>query len=189
MLLALTIISTRNANHIEPLTAFLLAHRTVLPGQLFFVETDASGPLLLHSAVTVVTGLERLAAIEADVLRERLAQVIAATGCYTVVHSCSSSVPFGIIRAAGADAVSFDLSQLRRGEEDAVAEAAEVGLGLLTGAVPAVPSPDAGAAFERLAFTHRKEYCRWVADAKREETRDRRVQQALEMLRTGQTLS
>jgi hypothetical protein len=62
---ALTIISTRNANHIEPLTAFSLAHRTVLPGQLFFVETDASGPLLLHSAVTVVTGLERLAAIEA----------------------------------------------------------------------------------------------------------------------------
>jgi Bacteriocin-protection, YdeI or OmpD-Associated len=50
-------------------------------------------------------------------------------------------------------------------------------------------SPDAAAAFERLAFTHRKEYARWVAEAKREETRDRRVQQALEMLRTGQTLS
>ena len=49
--------------------------------------------------------------------------------------------------------------------------------------------PQAGAVFERLAFTHRKEYARWVAEAKREETRDRRVQQALEMLRTGQTLS
>ena len=36
---------------------------------------------------------------------------------------------------------------------------------------------------------NRKEYARWVAEAKREETRDRRVQQALEMLRTGQTLS
>jgi Bacteriocin-protection, YdeI or OmpD-Associated/Domain of unknown function (DUF1905) len=56
-------------------------------------------------------------------------------------------------------------------------------------AVALAASPDAGAAFEPLAFTHRKEYCRWVADAKREETRDRRVQQALEMLRTGQTLS
>jgi hypothetical protein len=62
---ALTIISTRNAIHIEPLTAFSLAQRTVLPGQLFFVEIGASGPLLLHSAVTVVTGLERLAASEA----------------------------------------------------------------------------------------------------------------------------
>jgi hypothetical protein len=49
--------------------------------------------------------------------------------------------------------------------------------------------PDAQAAFERLAFTHRKEYARWVAEAKREETRDRRVARTLEMLRQGQTLS
>ena len=71
--------------------------------------------------------------------------MIAATGNYTVVHSCAPGVPFGIIRAAGADAVSFDLSQLRRGEEDEVAEAAEAGMGLLTGAVPAVPArPRAG---------------------------------------------
>ncbi|HZO78546.1 MAG TPA: YdeI/OmpD-associated family protein [Solirubrobacteraceae bacterium] len=49
--------------------------------------------------------------------------------------------------------------------------------------------PDAQAAFERLAFTHRKEYARWVAEAKREETRDRRVARALQMLSEGQTLS
>ncbi|MBV9336363.1 MAG: DUF1905 domain-containing protein [Solirubrobacterales bacterium] len=49
--------------------------------------------------------------------------------------------------------------------------------------------PDAQAAFERLAFTHRKEYARWVGEAKREETRDRRVTRALQMLREGQTLS
>jgi Bacteriocin-protection, YdeI or OmpD-Associated/Domain of unknown function (DUF1905) len=49
--------------------------------------------------------------------------------------------------------------------------------------------PDAQAAFERLAFTHRKEYARWVAEAKREETRDRRVAKALQMLSEGQTLS
>ena len=63
-----------------------------------------------------------------------------------MVHSCSAAVPFGIIRAAGAGALSFDLSQLRRGEEDAVAEAAEAGLGLLTGVVPAVPVPEANTA-------------------------------------------
>ena len=91
--------------------------------------------------VPTASGLSRIAPVEADTLRERLAQVIAATGKYTVVHSCSTAVPFGIIRAAGAHAISFDLSQLRRGEEDAVAEAAEAGLGLLTGVVPAVPTP------------------------------------------------
>jgi hypothetical protein len=91
--------------------------------------------------VPTASGLSRIAPIEADVLRERLAQVIASTGKYTVVHSCSIAVPFGIIRAAGAGGLSFDLSQLRRGEEDAVAEAAEAGLGLLTGVIPAVPAP------------------------------------------------
>jgi uncharacterized protein YdeI (YjbR/CyaY-like superfamily) len=43
--------------------------------------------------------------------------------------------------------------------------------------------------FEALAFTHRKELARWVAEAKREETRERRVAQALEMLRAGRTRS
>ena len=40
-------------------------------------------------------------------------------------------------------------------------------------------------AFEQLAYTHRKEYARWVDEAKREETRQRRVEKALEMLREG----
>jgi uncharacterized protein YdeI (YjbR/CyaY-like superfamily) len=49
--------------------------------------------------------------------------------------------------------------------------------------------PAAMAAFEALAYTHRKEYARWVDDAKRDETRRRRVTQALQMLREGKTRS
>jgi hypothetical protein len=49
--------------------------------------------------------------------------------------------------------------------------------------------PKARATFENLAFTHRKEFARWIADAKREETRVRRVERAVEMIRQGQTLS
>ena len=77
------------------------------------------------------SGLSRLAAIEEELLRERLAQVLAAAHGYTIVHCCATTGPVRIIRAAGADAVPFDLSQLRRGEEDGVAEAAEAGMGLL----------------------------------------------------------
>ena len=47
----------------------------------------------------------------------------------------------------------------------------------------------ARANYDAMAYTHRKEYARWVAEAKREETRDRRVAQALEMLREGRTRS
>jgi hypothetical protein len=49
--------------------------------------------------------------------------------------------------------------------------------------------PAAKTAFDGLAYTHRKEFARWVAEAKRDETRDRRVAKALEMLHDRQTLS
>jgi hypothetical protein len=39
--------------------------------------------------------------------------------------------------------------------------------------------------FEKLSYTHRKEYCRWIAEAKKEETRARRLVKSLEMLRSG----
>ena len=39
--------------------------------------------------------------------------------------------------------------------------------------------------FEKLSYTHRKEYCRWIAGAKREETRLSRVAKAVEMMRSG----
>ena len=113
-----------------------------VPGARLVVQLDEPAlSAVAGGEVPTASGLSRIAPVEADVLRERLAQVIASTGKYTVVHSCSTAVPFGIIRAAGAGALSFDLSQLRRGEEDAVAEAAEAGLGLLTGVMPAVPEP------------------------------------------------
>jgi hypothetical protein len=49
--------------------------------------------------------------------------------------------------------------------------------------------PVAKAAYDGMAYTHRKEYARWIAEAKKEDTRDRRVAQALEMLREGRTRS
>ena len=39
--------------------------------------------------------------------------------------------------------------------------------------------------YDGLSFTHRKEYARWIAGAKRQETRERRVRKAIEMLSEG----
>lgn len=39
--------------------------------------------------------------------------------------------------------------------------------------------------FDPLSFTHRKEYARWIEEAKRDETRERRLAKAVEMLRDG----
>jgi hypothetical protein len=45
--------------------------------------------------------------------------------------------------------------------------------------------PEAARAFEKLSYTHRKEYARWIADAKRADTKERRVAKAAKMLRQG----
>jgi Bacteriocin-protection, YdeI or OmpD-Associated/Domain of unknown function (DUF1905) len=41
------------------------------------------------------------------------------------------------------------------------------------------------AGFEKLSYTHRKEYCRWIAEAKKEETRMARTEKAIAMLKKG----
>ncbi|HOW31042.1 MAG TPA: YdeI/OmpD-associated family protein [Bacteroidales bacterium] len=44
-------------------------------------------------------------------------------------------------------------------------------------------------AFEKMAFTHRKEYIRWIEEAKKEETRCRRISKAAEMISQNKKLS
>jgi hypothetical protein len=39
--------------------------------------------------------------------------------------------------------------------------------------------------FEKLSYTHRKEYCRWITEAKKEETRLARLTKAIDMLKKG----
>jgi Bacteriocin-protection, YdeI or OmpD-Associated len=39
--------------------------------------------------------------------------------------------------------------------------------------------------FDGLSFTHRREYVEWTEEAKRAETRRRRVERAVDMLRDG----
>ncbi len=41
-------------------------------------------------------------------------------------------------------------------------------------------------AFERLSFTHRREYVEWIEEAKRPETRSRRVAETVERARQGE---
>jgi uncharacterized protein YdeI (YjbR/CyaY-like superfamily) len=46
-------------------------------------------------------------------------------------------------------------------------------------------APAARATFDAFAPSHRREYVEWIADAKREETRDKRIAQAVEWLAEG----
>jgi len=44
---------------------------------------------------------------------------------------------------------------------------------------------DARAFFDKLAYTHQKEYVKWIEDARRDETRLTRVKKTIEMLKQG----
>jgi methionine synthase II (cobalamin-independent) len=125
-----------------------------VPGARLVVQFDEPAlPAVTEGNVPTASGLSRLAPVEEDTLRERLQTVLAATTAYTIVHCCAQHPPFGIIRAAGAGGLAVDLSQLRRGDEDELAELAEAGLGLFAGAVsftdterPGAPAPETAAA-------------------------------------------
>ena len=45
--------------------------------------------------------------------------------------------------------------------------------------------PAAAAAFDALSYTHRREYAEWIAQAKKEQTRERGAAKAVEMLKAG----
>ena len=44
------------------------------------------------------------------------------------------------------------------------------------------PRPELKAYFDGLAYTHQKEYVRWITEAKKTETRERRLHKTIEML-------
>lgn len=43
--------------------------------------------------------------------------------------------------------------------------------------------------FNKLAYTHRKEYVQWIESAKKQETRDTRLVKAIEMISNGKKIS
>lgn len=121
----------------EGVAAHVAEVRKRVPGATVVLQLDEpSLPTVLAGAVPTASGLNRITEIDDDAAAARLRAVLSAAGGPGLVHCCAPAVPFPVIKAAGADAAGFDLSLLRRGEEDSLAEAVESGLGLLTGVIP-----------------------------------------------------
>ena len=142
--------------------------RKRVPGARVLLQLDEPAlPMVLAGDVPTASGLNRLPAPELADAGAGLRAVISAAQVFTVVHCCAPKVPFGMIKTAGAEGVGFDLSLLRRGEEDGLAETAEAGLGILVGAVPATatdtaeragtgPLPDPGVTARRVVELWRR---------------------------------
>jgi hypothetical protein len=111
-----------------------------VPGADLLLQLDEpSLPTVLAGGVPTASGLNQLPAPDQPAAEAGLRTILSAAGVFSLVHTCGSPVPFGIIHGAGAGGVSCDFSQLRAGDEDALAEVAEVGLAIFAGLLPALP--------------------------------------------------
>jgi len=128
----------------EGLAAHVAGVRERVPGARIVVQLDEPGlPAVIAGSVPTASRLNRLPVPEATDLAAGLGSVVSAARAFTLVHCCALSVPFGIIKAAGADGVGCDLGALAQTEEDGLAEAVEAGLGIVAGVIPATGAPGA----------------------------------------------
>ena len=122
----------------EGIAAHAADVRKRVPGATLVVQLDEPAlPAALAGRVPTASGLTTVAPVDRIVASQRLETVLAAPSAATVVHCCGRAAEvFPEIAAAGAAAVSFDLSRVPVRETDRIAELAEAGLGLLVGALP-----------------------------------------------------
>jgi hypothetical protein len=151
-------------------------------------ELTFAAELVSRGASTAVILTDgQVAAVGEGAKRFPVAATINGSTWRTTVVRMGGEFMLGLSRAnreaAGVQAGDHVTVELRRDTEPRTVEIpAELAAAL-------DQRPDAKATFERLAYTHRKEFARWVAEAKREETRERRVEQAIEMILNGNTRS
>src|SRR5438270_9755077 len=99
----------------EGLAAHVADVRNRVPGARIVVQFDEPAlPAVIAGQIPTASGLNRLPVPETADLETTLGVPISAARTFTVVHCCAMSVPFGIIKGAGADGVGCDLSKLAR---------------------------------------------------------------------------
>jgi methionine synthase II (cobalamin-independent) len=124
----------------EGLAAHAAAVAARVPGADVVVQLDEpSIPAVLIGGLPTISGFGKLSAVEATIVEQELAAIVAALDRPVLLHCCAPRIPLDLFRAAGASAVSFDLGLVQ--ELDAVGTAVEAGTHLVIGIVPGTDAP------------------------------------------------
>jgi methionine synthase II (cobalamin-independent) len=119
----------------EGVAAHVAEVRKRVPAAPVLLQLDEPAlPAVLAGSIPTASGLNRVPEVDAADTAAGLRTVLRASKAFGIVHCCAAEIPFQAIRDSGAGAVGFDLSLLRREDEDGLAEVAEAGLGILAGA-------------------------------------------------------
>jgi methionine synthase II (cobalamin-independent) len=130
----------------EGLAAHVAAVVARVPGARVVVQLDEpSVPAVLQGGLPTVSGFGKLPAVDAPVVEQELAAVVAALPVPVVLHCCAGRAPLELFRSAGAAGLSFDLGLVQ--DLDSMGTAVEAGAHLLPGVVPgtdaSLPAPRA----------------------------------------------
>lgn len=97
------------ASLVEGLAAHEAEVRRRVPGARLVLQLDEpSLPAVLRGEVRTASGYRRHPAVDRQVVQGVLRDLIDAFAGQVVVHCCADEVPFGLLRRAGADGISFD---------------------------------------------------------------------------------
>jgi methionine synthase II (cobalamin-independent) len=136
---------------VEGLTAHVAAVSARVPGAQVVVQLDEPTlPTVLLGGLPTASGFGKLPAVAEAEVQAELAAVVAAVPGPVVLHCCAHRAPLDLLRAAGADALSFDLGLVQ--DLDALGAAVDAGTHLFPGVVPGTdaPLPQPGATASRL---------------------------------------
>ena len=115
-----------------------------IPGAGVVVQIDEPAlPAVLAGTLSTASGFGTVRAVQAVRAIEVLSRLTGAVqGSPTVAHCCDTNAPLRLLRAAGFDALSIDMTTLPTTAAvlDPIGEAIETGAVLMAGVVPAVRS-------------------------------------------------
>lgn len=121
--------------------------RRRIPGADVTLQHDEPAlPAVLAAQVPTASGFGRHRSIDRPEASELLEQVLPPG---SIVHSCASGVPIGLLRGAGAAGVSVDLDQLGASSYDEVGDLLDSGGRLHIGVVPTGSTSTARAIADR----------------------------------------
>ncbi|WP_435058993.1 methionine synthase [Streptomyces sp. bgisy060] len=121
----------------EGLRAHLAELRKRVPGARPVLQLDEpSLTAVLQGRVRTASGYRTHRAVDRQVVESALRDVVAVHDGPVTVHTCAPEVPFGLLRRAGVDGISFDFGLLTERDEESIGEAVEAGTKLFTGVVP-----------------------------------------------------
>lgn len=127
-----------------------------VPGAALVLQLDEpSLPAVLAGRVPTPSGYGTVRAVDAAVAGAAVGELLAvAPSGGRVVHCCADDAPIAVLRSAGVDAISLDVSHLDSSRYDDIGAAVDDGLGLWLGVVPgtdaAITRDTARAPIERL---------------------------------------